>query len=81
MAQDPHAGMTNPLAEAKLYEQLGEEGFADLVRRFYERVRTDDILSPMYPQSDWEGAERRLLLFLIQRFGGPTTYSDERGHH
>ncbi|MEM1010992.1 MAG: globin [Planctomycetota bacterium] len=64
----------------KLYDAVGEDGIASVVRRFYERVRQDDILSPMYPDNDWDGAERRLKLFLIQRFGGPSTYSQERGH-
>ena len=34
----------------------------------------------MYPESDFEGAERRLRMFLEQYWGGPHTYSDERGH-
>ncbi|MEM7806705.1 MAG: globin [Planctomycetota bacterium] len=64
----------------KLYDAVGEDGIASVVWRFYNRVRQDDILSPMYPDDDWDGAERRLKLFLIQRFGGPSTYSQERGH-
>ncbi len=63
-----------------LYATLGEAGIAAMVRRFYERVRTDDILGPMYPPDDWEEAERRLRMFLVQRFGGPATYGQERGH-
>ncbi|MBB6429341.1 globin domain-containing protein [Algisphaera agarilytica] len=63
-----------------LYTRIGEDGFARLVAGFYERVKADDILGPMYPKNDWEGAEQRLRDFLVQRFGGPTRYSDQRGH-
>ncbi len=58
----------------------GEPFFTRLVSGFYERVAVDDILRPMYPQDDLAGAERRLRLFLMQYWGGPTTYGDERGH-
>lgn len=63
-----------------LYDQIGEAGFADLIARFYAKVRADDLIGPMYPPDDWDSAERRLRLFLIQRFGGPAAYSAERGH-
>jgi hemoglobin len=66
--------------EMELYNVLGEEGFTKLVAAFYRRVPTDEILGKMYPAGDFENAERRLRQFLIQRFGGPTTYSDQRGH-
>ena len=68
------------LLDTRIYSLIGEEGFNNLVRAFYSRVRTDDILSPMYPPEDLDGAEHRLKEFLIQRFGGPTRYSDARGH-
>ncbi len=58
----------------------GEEFFTSLVAAFYRRVATDDILRPMYPDADLAAAERRLRLFLMQYWGGPTTYDDERGH-
>lgn len=58
----------------------GEEFFTKLVRDFYLGVATDEILRPMYPEGDLEPAIRRLTLFLIQYWGGPNTYSDERGH-
>ncbi len=58
----------------------GEETFSLIVHRFYEQVRTDDILGPMYPQDDWEGAEKRLKMFLTQYWGGPSEYSEQRGH-
>ena len=52
-----------------------------LVDRFYDGVATDEVLLRLYPeQSDLTGARERLRLFLIQYWGGPTTYSDERGH-
>ncbi|MFN8125534.1 MAG: globin [Candidatus Nanopelagicales bacterium] len=58
----------------------GEDFFTDLVAGFYARVVTDDLLRPMYPEDDLGPAERRLRLFLMQYWGGPTTYGDERGH-
>lgn len=58
----------------------GRPTFERLVRRFYEGVRTDDVLWPMYPEDDLEGAIQRLTGFLEQYWGGPTTYSQERGH-
>jgi hemoglobin len=52
-----------------------------LVRAFYDGIRTDEVLLPMYPeQPDLEGAIQRLTGFLEQYWGGPTTYSEERGH-
>ena len=75
-----HAYTILVIAESDVYARLGEEGFDRLVCAFYEGVRTDDILGPMYPPEDFEGAKIRLRDFLIQRFGGPTRYSDERGH-
>jgi hemoglobin len=63
------------------YEQFGgNEFFNKLVDDFYEGVATDPILRPMYPDEDLAPAKRRLLMFLEQYWGGPTTYSDERGH-
>ena len=57
----------------------GEPFFVELVDRFYDRVRSDLILRPLYPD-DLTGAKRHLTLFLQQYWGGSTTYSDERGH-
>jgi hemoglobin len=71
---------TPPVAEDQVYATIGEEGFQRLVAAFYRRVRADDVLGPLYPQADFAGAEVRLRLFLIQRFGGPGTYSERRGH-
>jgi hemoglobin len=66
--------------EAIVMDALGEVGFVKLVASFYRRVRSDDLIGPMYPPDDWEGAERRLADFLIFRFGGSDRYLQERGH-
>lgn len=58
----------------------GEETFRHLVHRFYEGVADDPLLRPLYPEEDLTGAEDRLRLFLIQYWGGPNTYSLQRGH-
>jgi hemoglobin len=68
------------LTEEQVYERVGEEGFARLVRAFYAQVPGDDILAPMYPPDDLAGAEERLRDFLIGRFGGPQRYVERRGH-
>ena len=63
------------------YEAVGgAPTFRKLVARFYEGVATDPLLRPMYPEEDLEPAEERLRMFLEQYWGGPTTYSDQRGH-
>ena len=55
--------------------------FAELVDRFYQGVADDPILLPLYPEpDDLEPAKERGTLFLAQYWGGPTTYSDQRGH-
>ncbi|NED97471.1 globin [Phytoactinopolyspora alkaliphila] len=58
----------------------GRETFARLVHLFYQGVANDPELRAMYPEEDLGPAEERLLLFLEQYWGGPTTYSDQRGH-
>lgn len=64
-----------------LYDRAGGTPFFEaLVARFYAGVETDPLLRPIYPEPDLAGAERRLRLFLIQYWGGPRTYDDERGH-
>ncbi|MEY9845274.1 globin [Streptacidiphilus sp. MAP5-3] len=69
------------LSTETFYEQVGgEPTFRRLVRRFYAGVAEDPILRPMYPEQDLGPAEERLVLFLMQYWGGPTTYSEERGH-
>lgn len=58
----------------------GEQTFRRLVERFYEGVAGDPILRPIYPEEDLAGATERLTLFLMQYWGGPNTYSRQRGH-
>lgn len=68
-------------AGASLYDRAGGTPFFEaLVRRFYDGVATDPVLRPIYPEADLGPAARRLTLFLIQYWGGPTSYDDERGH-
>ena len=58
----------------------GEPTFRRLVNRFYEGVAADPVLRPMYPEEDLGPAADRLRMFLIQYWGGPGTYSEQRGH-
>jgi hemoglobin len=69
-----------PSARTFYDEVGGAPVFRALVAHFYAGVRTDPVLAPLYPQDDWDGAETRLRSFLEQYWGGPTTYSQERGH-
>ena len=63
------------------YDEVGgHETFRTIVSRFYQQVREDEILRPLYPEDELEAAEVRLLMFLEQYWGGPRTYSDQRGH-
>ena len=68
-------------AAATFYDAVGgEETFRRLVARFYEGVAEDPLLRPLYPEPDLAGAEERLRMFLVQYWGGPRTYSEQRGH-
>ncbi len=71
--------MTEP---PTLFERVGGFSFFErLVAAFYDGVSTDEVLLPLYPEApDLTGARHRLTLFLVQYWGGPTTYSEERGH-
>lgn len=62
-----------------IYELIGEDQIRLLTRYFYGEVAKNPALRKLYPE-DLAPAERRLFLFLLQIFGGPQTYSDERGH-
>ncbi|MCU1456168.1 MAG: globin [Actinomycetia bacterium] len=63
-----------------VYEQVGgTEFFTALVERFYVHVEQDPLLRPLYPE-DLEPGKAHLAGFLVQYWGGPGTYSDERGH-
>jgi hemoglobin len=68
------------LEDNEVYPAIGQDGFQRLVAAFYRQVPHDDILGPMYPHDDMEGAEQRLRDFLIFRFGGPQHYIEQRGH-
>ncbi|HWF16176.1 MAG TPA: globin [Acidimicrobiales bacterium] len=63
-----------------LFERVGGESFfVDLVNRFYLGVAGDPLLRPLYPDDLTESAEH-LALFLMQYWGGPSTYNELRGH-
>ena len=77
MSDNPQAGAP----AANVFEAAGgEPAFRKLVKRFYAGVATDPVLRPIYPEADLAGATERLTLFLIQYWGGPSTYSERRGH-
>jgi hemoglobin len=68
------------VSDESVFDALGGQPFFDeLAHRFYERVAVDAVLRPLYPE-DLGPGERHLALFLGQYWGGPTTYSEERGH-
>lgn len=65
---------------AEIYARISSDGpFYALVEQFYAGVETDPVLRPLYP-SDLTHAKQHLAWFLIQRFGGPARYGEERGH-
>ena len=67
--------------EKTLFERVGGEAtFEQLVSHFYALVSVNPILRPMYPDDDFQAAAERLMLFLMQYWGGPHTYSEMRGH-
>lgn len=63
-----------------MFAVIGRDGFERLVAAFYCQIPSDEVLGPLYPSSDLQGAERRLRDFLIFRFGGPPVYIEQRGH-
>jgi hemoglobin len=75
------AGSADGPAGATPYEAMGgHETFRRLVAGFYRGVADDPVLRPLYPDQDLAAAEERLLMFLEQYWGGPRTYSEQRGH-
>ncbi len=69
------------MVSADFFERAGgEQTFRLLVQRFYDGVAMDPLLRPLYPEEELEPAADRLALFLIQYWGGPNTYSQNRGH-
>nr|WP_158373828.1 globin [Cellulosimicrobium cellulans] len=84
-AASPVAPAPEGSAEARrresFYEAVGGHvTFTRLVDAFYDGVAGDPVLKPMYPEEDLGPAKRRLTMFLEQYWGGPTAYSEERGH-
>jgi hemoglobin len=68
-------------ADVSFYSAVGgEPTFRRLVDEFYAGVAGDPVLRPLYPEADLRPAADRLRMFLIQYWGGPGTYSQERGH-
>jgi len=65
--------------ERTYYDRIGRDTLRQMIEYFYEGIREDKLLRPMYP-GDLEAAELRLFLFLVQYLGGPATYSQRRGH-
>lgn len=69
------------MSNRTFYDEVGgHETFHKLVHEFYLGVAKDQALRALYPEQDLGPAERRLRMFLEQYWGGPTTYSEERGH-
>jgi hemoglobin len=66
--------------EPTVMQACGEDGIRRMVQAFYRRVKNDDLIGPMYPKEDWQGAESRLAEFLLFRLGASTRYLEERGH-
>ena len=63
------------------YDEIGGwPTIAKIVDRFYEQVAVDEVLRPLYPEQDLRPAAERFTMFLAQYWGGPTTYSERRGH-
>ncbi|MCA9086060.1 MAG: globin [Planctomycetaceae bacterium] len=80
MTDESTPSEADSLTENQICSVIGTEGITKLVAAFYAQIPDDDILGPMYPAHDLAGAEERLRLFLIFRFGGPQTYLQLRGH-
>lgn len=78
MSTDP---TTPDTSRTSFYDAIGGDAtFSRIVAGFYEQVKVDDVIGPLYPDQDWEGAEQRLKWFLAQYWGGPQTFSEQRGH-
>lgn len=73
--------MSSSAPQPTFYDAVGgHQTFVALVRRFYAGVAADPALRALYPEADLGPAEERFRMFLEQYWGGPTTYSDQRGH-
>lgn len=85
--QAPNAAASQTPAEQRrrgevtFFDQIGgEETIRKITEKFYEQVASDPVMTAMYPEENLGPAEERLRWFLQQYWGGPTTYSDTRGH-
>ena len=80
-ADSAGTGSSGTGAADTFYDAVGgDETFRRLVARFYQGVADDPVLRPLYPDQDLSAAEERLRMFLVQYWGGPRTYSEQRGH-
>ncbi len=80
VAKGPQTGGLDPAQVASMYARVGGEAwFVALVERFYAGVAIDPVLRPLYPD-DLSEARAHLAGFLVQYWGGPMTYSEQRGH-
>jgi len=75
-------GLQDPDERADTFYAVvgGEDTFRRLVDAFYAGVAEDPVLRRLYPEDDLGPASERLRMFLIQYWGGPGTYSEQRGH-
>ncbi len=74
-------GVVNKSEKSSFYDAVGgHDTFVRLVATFYSEVAADPLLRPMYPDEDLSEPAARLTMFLEQYWGGPTTYSEQRGH-
>ena len=63
-----------------VYEAVGgDDLFVELIDHFYAGVDTDPTIRHMYP-TDLTESKAHMVGFLIQYWGGPNTYSQQRGH-
>ena len=75
------APQLDPAQVASMYGRVGgRRWFEELVERFYAAVEVDPVLRPLYPDDDLTEARDHLTGFLVQYWGGPMTYSEQRGH-
>lgn len=81
MSEQPQTTQARAVPQLSFYERVGgHETFVRLVHEFYLGVAEDEPLRELYPEEDLGPAEVRLRMFLEQYFGGPGTYSEQRGH-
>ena len=77
----PRENETAPPSPASFFDAIGgAPTFRRLIAHFYAAVADDPVLRPLYPEDHLGSAETRLRMFLEQYWGGPGTYSDQRGH-